>query len=102
MDTNASRGMREAGGAAKVQAVARFRESLHLADREKVALEYAEQVTRASAEVSDALFDRLRQHFSEPEIVELTAAIAMENFRSKFNTAHRVAAQGFCPIPVAP
>ena len=94
--------MREGGEAAKVQAVARFRESPHFADLEKVSLEYAEQVTRVSAEVSDALFDGLRQHFSEPEIVELTAAIAMENFRSKFNTALRVAAQGFCPIPVAP
>jgi hypothetical protein len=31
--------------------------------------------------------------------VELTAAIAMENFRSKFNPPLRIEAQGFCMVP---
>ncbi len=92
------------GGAteAKIADIARFRESPHFSDRERAALEYAEQVTRASADVSDALFDRVRRHFNEPEIVELTATIAMENFRSKFNAPLKIEAQGFCPIPVDP
>ncbi len=92
------------GGAseAKIRDIARFRGSPHFSDQEKVALEYAEQVTRASAEVSDALFDRVRRHFSEDEIVELTATIAVENFRSKFNAPLGIEAQGFCPIPVDP
>ena len=92
------------GGAseAKIADIARFRESPHFSDRERAALEYAEQVTRASHDVSDALFDRVRRHFNEPEIVELTATIAVENFRSKFNAPLRIEAQGFCPIPVAP
>jgi len=101
MDTNASRGM-QAGGSEKVRDVARFRESPHFSEREKLGLEYAEQVTRASAEVGEGLFDRLRRHFTEPEIVELTATIAMENFRSKFNTAFKIEAHGFCSIPVDP
>ena len=92
------------GGAseAKIADIARFRESPHFSDRERAALEYAEQVTRASHDVSDALFDRVRRHFNEPEIVELTATIAMENFRSKFNAPLKIQAQGFCPIPVDP
>lgn len=49
--------------------------------------------------VDEALFARLREHFSEAEIVELTAGIAMENFRSKFNAPLKVAAQGFCMLP---
>jgi hypothetical protein len=32
------------------------------------------------------------------QIVELTATIALENFRSKFNPALGVEAQGFCLI----
>jgi len=40
----------------------------------------------------------VREHFSEPEIVELTAAAALENFRSKFNTALGIEAQGFCVL----
>ncbi len=102
MDINASRGMQEGAGEAKVRDIARFRESPHFSPREKAALEYAEQVTRASAEVSDVLFDRIRRHFSEPEIVELTATIALENFRSKFNAPLKIAAQGFCPILAEP
>jgi alkylhydroperoxidase family enzyme len=102
MDINASRGMQDGATEAKVADIARFRESPHFSDREKAALEYAEQVTRASADVSDELFDRVRRHFNEPEIVELTATIAMENFRSKFNAPLKIEAQGFCPIPVDP
>lgn len=92
------------GGAseAKIADIARFRESPHFSDRERAALEYAEQVTRASHDVSDALFDRVRRHFNEPEIVELTATIAMENFRSKFNAPLKIEAQGFCPISADP
>ena len=102
MDINASRGMQGGASEAKIRDVARFRESPHFSPREKAALEYAEQVTRASAEVSEALFDRIRQHFTESEIVELTATIAVENFRSKFNAPLRIEAQGFCPIPMDP
>jgi len=66
---------------------------------ERVALEYAERMTLTGQKVDDALFARLQGHFSEPQIVELTAAIALENFRSKFNPALGVQAQGFCLLP---
>src|SRR3972149_7016450 len=102
MDINASRGMQGGASEARIADIARFRESPHFSDRERAALEYAEQVTRASHDVSDALFDRVRRHFNEPEIVELTATIAMENFRSKFTAPLKIEAQGFCPISAGP
>ena len=102
MDINASRGMQGGASEAKLRDVSRFRESPHFSERERVALEYAEQVTRASAEVSDGLFERVRRHFNEAEIVELTATIAVENFRSKFNAPLKIEAQGFCQIPADP
>lgn len=49
--------------------------------------------------VDDEFFERLREHFNDAQIVELTAGIAMENFRSKFNVPLQVQAQGFCPLP---
>ncbi len=67
-------------------------------ERERVAFEYAEAITVTGQKVTDALFERLRRSFSEPEIVELTAAVALENFRSKFNVALGIEAQGFCSI----
>ena len=45
-------------------------------------------------DASDALFDTLREHFSEDEIVALTAIIAWENASSRFNRALRIPSQG--------
>jgi len=61
-------------------------------------------MTQAPVEVSDELFAALRQHFNEAQLVELTAAIAWENYRARFNHAFGVEAQGFsegayCPLP---
>lgn len=68
-------------------------------DRERVAIEYGERMTITGEIVDDEFFERLREHFNDAQIVELTAGIAMENFRSKFNVPLQVQAQGFCPLP---
>ena len=65
-------------------------------DAERAALEYAEKMTITGEKVSEALFERVRAHFSEAQVVELTSAVALENFRSKFNVALGVEGQGFC------
>ena len=50
--------------------------------------------------------DRVRRNFAaeeafdEPALVQLTAGIAMENFRSKFNVSFRVESNGLCPLPL--
>ena len=87
------------GGEAKVADVGNWRDSSAYSEQERVALEYAERMTITGQSVDDAFFARLRAHFDEAQIVELTAGIAMENFRSKFNAPLQVAAQGFCPLP---
>ncbi|HEX3864730.1 MAG TPA: hypothetical protein VHY35_23850 [Stellaceae bacterium] len=86
-------------GDAKLAEAANWRASTLFDAAEQAALEYAECVTTTGQLVDDALFTRLKQHFSEAQIVELTAAIAFENFRSKFNPALGVGAQGFCLLP---
>ena len=60
---------------------------------EKTALEYADRITVTDQEVSDVFFERLREHFDEDQITELTATIAWENCSSKFNRALRVDSQ---------
>ena len=82
----------------KIEQVATARASALFSERERLALEYAEDMTITGRQVSDELFARVRATFEEAEIVELTAAIALENFRSKFNTALGIEAQGFCQI----
>lgn len=87
------------GGAAKLADLGDWRRSDAFSDVERLALEYAERITYTDQKVDAALFDRLKEHFSEPQIVELTAAIALENFRSKFNPSLGIEAQGFCLLP---
>ncbi len=83
----------------KLAEVTTWRDSTLFSEAERLALEYAERITYTDRKVDDALVDDLKKHYSEAQIVELTAAIAMENFRSKFNPALGIEAQGFCMVP---
>jgi alkylhydroperoxidase family enzyme len=83
----------------KVRQVPTWRESRLFSDLERAALEYAERMTITGEKVTDELWGRLRAHLDEAQMVELTAAVALENFRSKFNVPLGVEAQGFCVLP---
>ena len=82
----------------KIRQVPTWRDSALFSPMERDALEYAEKMTITGEKVSDELWSRLRAHFTEAQLVELTAAVALENFRSKFNVPLGVEAQGFCVI----
>ena len=82
----------------KIRQVPTWRDSELFSAMEKDALEYAEKMTITGEKVTDELWGRLRGHFNEAQLVELTAAVAVENFRSKFNVPLGVEAQGFCMI----
>ena len=86
----------------KIREVPGWRESPRFSEMERAALEYAEAMTITGQRVGDALFARLRAFFDEGQIVELTAAVALENFRSKFNVPLGVESQGFCMLPKTP
>ncbi len=77
----------------KILALEDYATSPLFAEKERVALEYADSMTITGREVSDELFARLRRHFSEEEAVELTETIAWENCSSKFNRALRIPSQ---------
>ena len=83
---------------AKVSEIPTWRESRLFSDAERAAFEYAEAMTITGQRVSDELFARVRTFFDEGQIVELTAAVALENFRSKFNPTLGIEAQGFCRL----
>ncbi|MBE0599602.1 MAG: hypothetical protein IH614_20370 [Desulfuromonadales bacterium] len=54
---------------------------------EKDVLAYVEAMTATPARVPAALARKLAEHLSPEQIVELTAAIALENFSARFNRA---------------
>jgi len=71
---------------------------------ETLALRYADAMTATPVEVPDELFADLRRHLSEKQLVELTSAVAWENYRARFDHAFGAEAEGFsegaaCPIP---
>ena len=63
-------------------------------ERERAALEYADAMSTTVGSVDDALFGRLKRHFSDDALVELTTLIAWENASSRFNRALQIQAQG--------
>jgi alkylhydroperoxidase family enzyme len=72
---------------------------------ERLTLEYADAMTQTPVEVSDAVFARLRERFSEAQLVELTSAIAWENYRARFDHAFGIEGENFtegavCAMPV--
>jgi len=89
---------------AQLHDLPRYQASAAFAPLEKLVLDYAVAMTNTPVEVPDALFARLREHFADAELVELTAAIAWENYRARFDHAFGIGAQGFsegayCPLP---
>jgi alkylhydroperoxidase family enzyme len=76
-----------------------FERSAFFDPRDKAVLSYAEGMTRTPVEVSDTVFDGLKAYFATPQIVELTAMIAFENLRARFNRALHVESDGFCTLP---
>jgi AhpD family alkylhydroperoxidase len=84
----------------------RYRESEHFDETEKLVLDYASAITATPSGVPDDLFDALRSRFDERQLVELTSAIAIENYRARYNWAFGIEAQGFttgaCALPERP
>jgi alkylhydroperoxidase family enzyme len=76
-----------------------FETSPHFDRREKAVLRYAEGMTHTPADVSDTVFTEIQTLFSTEQIVELTAAIALENFRARFNCALKIESDSLCMLP---
>jgi len=75
-------------------ALARYRQSDLFTDREKLALDYAVAVMRTPVEVTDELFARLKEHFSDEQLVEITALLTVVNI-DRFNAALGIGSAGF-------
>jgi uncharacterized peroxidase-related enzyme len=61
-----------------------------LTDTDQLVVDYAIAVTQAAERIPEALFDRLRQVFTEAQIVELTLRISLCGFFNRFNQALQI------------
>ena len=104
VDINAATGLKRGVSEEQFAALDQFESSPLFDERQKAALAYAEAMTRTDAGVDEPLMARVKKHFNDDAVIELTAIIAFQNMSSKFNAALDVAPQGFCrtaPQPVA-
>ena len=61
-----------------------------LDDLDRLVRDYVVQVTDSPGRIRDAMFERLREHFTEAEIVELTLRTALCGFFNRFNDALQI------------
>lgn len=74
---------------AQIDALADWRESALFDARTRDVLSYAEAMT-LQVQVAQPLFDAVRRHFGERELIELTATVAAYNMVSRFLEALRI------------
>jgi AhpD family alkylhydroperoxidase len=73
-----------------------WRETPFFDERERAALEWTEAVTLvADTHVPDDVYDRVKQQFSEQELIDLTLAITQINSWNRLNIAFRTVAGGY-------
>ena len=75
-------------------AVPDYRQSDLFTEREKLALDYTVAVMRTPVEVTDELFARMKEHFTDEQLLEITALLAVVNL-DRFNAAFGIGAAGF-------
>lgn len=96
---------REGVDPAKLRAVPSWRESDVFTDLERQVMAYAEAVTATPPTVTDDMVAALRRRLDDAQLVELTMMVAVENVRSRFNSALGLTSQGFtdrCATPAQP
>jgi alkylhydroperoxidase family enzyme len=75
-------------------ALTRYQQSDLFTDREKLALQYTAAVMRTPVEVTDELFARMKEAFSDEQLVEITALLTLVNV-DRFNAAFGIGSAGF-------
>ncbi len=86
----------------KLENVPRWRDSDVYTDLERAVMTYAEAATATPPAVTDEMVAGLRARLDDAALVELTMMIAVENQRSRFNSALGLTSQGFrdrCEVP---
>src|ERR1700735_4038761 len=78
----------------EILALPRYGQSDLFTDREQLALDYTVPVRRTPVEVTAELFAQMKEHFSDKQLVEITAHLMVVNL-DRFNAAFGIGSAGF-------
>jgi len=70
---------------AKIEAVVDYQTSPLYTDAERMALDFAVAAASQPNAVTDELFERLKKHWTDSQIVELASAVALNGFLNRWN-----------------
>jgi AhpD family alkylhydroperoxidase len=84
----------------RLYALNAWRETPFFTDRERAALEWTEAITLiTSSHASDAIYEEVRQRFTEEEIISLTFAIVSINSWNRLNISFQTVPGTYQPAP---
>jgi alkylhydroperoxidase family enzyme len=107
MDTGSAVGRQEGVTEKQLVDLPRYQTSEAFSDVERLVLDLAVHMAATPVDVPADLTTSLRRHLSATQLVELSAAIAWENYRARFNRVHGVRPVGLaegraCVLPERP
>ena len=102
VDLNSATALERHVSPEKLADLSRFKTSSHYTERERIALRFAEAVTRTGDDGLEVLREEARSRFGEEGLLELAALVAFQNMSSKFNNALGIPPQGFCVVVSPP
>ncbi len=85
MAHNAGGSLQQGVADEKLAAIWEYQTSPLFDDAERVALEFAVAAAAQPNGVTDELFERLKQHWSEGQVVEIVSVISFFGFMNRYN-----------------
>jgi AhpD family alkylhydroperoxidase len=86
----------------RLYALSAWRETPFFSERERAALEWTESVTLVSqTHIPDDVYERVRQHFNEVELINLTLAVIGINGWNRLAIAFRAVPGTYQPQPAS-
>ena len=104
MDIGSAVGRAKGVTEAQLRELPSYRASTEFTPLQRLVLDYAVAMTSTPVEVGKELFEALRAHLDDAQIVEITAVIDWANYRARFDHALGLEARGFsggafCVLP---
>ncbi|MBM32321.1 MAG: hypothetical protein CL764_05620 [Chloroflexi bacterium] len=92
------RGLRFGHDEKKLSNIENYETESSFKEEEKIALRFAEGMSKTPVEVDEILFSKLKKFYSDNQIVEIATIISFQNFNAKFNAAMKTDSNEFCSL----